>query len=161
MTEKSSPQPGPWHERAGHIYDAHGSLIAVVMAHDTPVGAANARLIAAAGSLQAPEGGPLPPLPPHPDERVFTWTSRELAAIKRYGEQCARAALAAQAAPVALTADDLREPKNGTAWRVEWWNESARLMLPAGSKLDSFQAYKNGTLMFTIKRADQGATNDH
>ena len=42
-------------------------------------------------------------------------------------------------------------------WRVEWWNESARLMLPAGSKLDSFQSYKNGTLMFTIKRADQGA----
>lgn len=51
------------------------------------------------------------------------------------------------------SADDLREPTNGTAWRVEWWNESARLMLPAGSKLDSFQSFKNGTLMFTIKRA--------
>ena len=48
---------------------------------------------------QAPEGGPdlaaapLPALPPHPDARVFTWTSRELAAIKRYGEECAAAAL--------------------------------------------------------------------
>lgn len=58
---------------------------------------------------------------------------------------------AADALQVA-SADTLREPKNGTAWHVEWWNESARLMLPAGSKLDSFQAYKNGTLMFTIKR---------
>lgn len=64
-----------------------------------------------------------------------------------------RAALAQQpAASVALTADDLKEPKNGTSWRVEWWNESARLMLPTDSKLDSFQSYRNGTLMFTIKR---------
>jgi len=58
---------------------------------------------------------------------------------------------AADALQVA-SADNLREPKNGTAWRVEWWNESARLMLPAGSKLDNFTSYKNGTLMFTIKR---------
>ena len=50
-----------------------------------------------------------------------------------------------------LTADDLREPKNGANWRVEWWNESARLMLPANKRLDSFQSYKNGTLMFTLK----------
>lgn len=50
-----------------------------------------------------------------------------------------------------LTADDLKELKNGTRWRVEWWNESCRMMLPADMRLDSFQAYKNGTLMFTIK----------
>ena len=50
-----------------------------------------------------------------------------------------------------LSADDLREPKNGTNWRVEWWNESARLMLPANKRLDSFQSYSNGTLMFTLK----------
>ena len=53
---------------------------------------------------------------------------------------------------VALTADDMREPKNGRAWRVEWWNESARLMLPNGSKLDRCEAYRNGTLIFTIKK---------
>lgn len=61
-----------------------------------------------------------------------------------------------------LTADDLKEPKNGAAWRVEWWNESARLMLPAGSKLDRFNSYRNGTLVFTIKRigASGEASND-
>lgn len=67
-----------------------------------------------------------------------------------------RAALAVDAAPAPVApavAGDLTEPKNGAAWRVEWWNESARLMLPDGSTLDSFQSYKNGTLMFTIKRA--------
>ena len=57
---------------------------------------------------------------------------------------------------VPLTADDLCEPKNGTAWRVEWWNENARLMLPADAKLVSFQSYRNGTLMFTIKKAAAG-----
>lgn len=64
-----------------------------------------------------------------------------------------------------LTADDLREPKNGTNWRVEWWNESARLMLPANKRLDSFQSYKNGTLIFTLKEhgtqpADKEQSND-
>jgi hypothetical protein len=43
--------PGQWLASAGQVHDAHGSLIAVVMAHDTPVGAANARLIAAAPEL--------------------------------------------------------------------------------------------------------------
>lgn len=59
-------------------------------------------------------------------------------------------------APVAqpLTADDLKEPKNGAAWRVVWWNESARLMLPAASTLYSFQTYKTGTMVFTIMRID-------
>ena len=50
------------------------------------------------------------------------------------------------------TADDLREPKNGAKWRVEWWNESCRMMLPEDRKLDSFVSYKNGTLQITIKR---------
>lgn len=63
-------------------------------------------LLSHAEPIPAPEGAQeLPPLPPHPDARVFTWTSRELAAIKRYGEECARAALAAPApqAPVPMT----------------------------------------------------------
>lgn len=51
-----------------------------------------------------------------------------------------------------LTADDLREPKNGDEWRVEWWNESCRMLLPSDMQLDGFQSYKNGTLQFTIKR---------
>ena len=60
------------------------------------------------------------------------------------------AALVQQAKPV--VADALTEPKSGDKWRVEWWNESCRMMLPAHAKLDSFVAYKNGTIQFTIKR---------
>lgn len=59
-----------------------------------------------------------------------------------------------------LTADDLREPKNGTQWRVEWWNESCRMMLPSDAKLDSFTSYKNGTMQFTIKKAAHGIKRD-
>lgn len=53
MSEIQSPQPGPWLDTSGQIHDVHGSLIAVVMAHDTPVGAANARLVKAAPALLA------------------------------------------------------------------------------------------------------------
>jgi hypothetical protein len=60
----------------------------------------------------------------------------------------------AQPEPVPLTADDIREPKNGKDWRVEWWNESCRMMLPSDMRLDAFRSYKNGTLQFTIKRRD-------
>jgi len=55
-----------------------------------------------------------------------------------------------------LTADDLKEPKNGNEWRVEWWNESCRMMLPSNKRLDCFTSYKNGTLQFTIKEAAHG-----
>ena len=65
-------------------------------------------------------------------------------------EAALRAALVQQAKPV--VADALTEPKSGDKWRVEWWNESCRMMLPAHAKLDSFVAYKNGTIQFTIKR---------
>ena len=58
-----------------------------------------------------------------------------------------------ESAPRDGTADSLKEPKNGKQWRVEWWNESMRLMLPADKVLDSFQSYKNGTLQFTLKAA--------
>lgn len=54
----------------------------------------------------------------------------------------------------APTAGKLREPKNGDGWRVVWWNESVRMMLPDDKRLDSFQGYKNGTLVLTIKEAD-------
>ena len=37
----------------------------------------------------------LPPLPGHPEPHSMKWSELELAAIKEYGEQCARAALAA------------------------------------------------------------------
>jgi hypothetical protein len=55
-----------------------------------------------------------------------------------------------------LTADDIKEPENGSEWRVEWWNESCRMMLPSNKRLDCFQSYKNGTLQFTIKEAAHG-----
>ena len=55
-----------------------------------------------------------------------------------------------------LTADGMKEPKNGQHWRVEWWNESCRMMLPTNKKLDRCQSFKNGTLMFTIKQAAHG-----
>lgn len=64
-----------------------------------------------------------------------------------------QAARRAPAAPAhGPTADDIKEPKNGTNWRVVWWNESCRMMLPADKALDSFQSYKNGTLQFTLKQ---------
>jgi len=56
-----------------------------------------------------------------------------------------------QAQAGSVTADDLKQPRNGAQWRVEWWNESCRMLLPANKRLDSFQTYRNGTLMFTIK----------
>ncbi len=49
------------------------------------------------------------------------------------------------------TAGALREPKNGDGWKVAWWNESMRMMLPDHHHLDSFQAYRNGTLTLIIK----------
>ena len=52
----------------------------------------------------------------------------------------------------ASTADNLREPKDGAEWKVVWWNESARLMLPANKVLSSAKSYGNNTLMFTIKK---------
>ena len=67
---------------------------------------------------------------------------------------CAKAAPPAVVEP--LTADGMKEPKNGQHWRVEWWNESCRMMLPTNKKLDHFQSFKNGTLMFTIKQAAHG-----
>lgn len=64
-----------------------------------------------------------------------------------------QAARRAPAAPAhGLTADDIKEPKDGTSWRVVWWNESCRMLLPADKALDSFQSYKNGTLQFTLKQ---------
>lgn len=60
---------------------------------------------------------------------------------------------AQQTAPQPLTADELREPKNGQQWRVVWWNESCRMMLPSGAKVSGYNGYRNGTMQFTIKRA--------
>ena len=59
-----------------------------------------------------------------------------------------------------LTADEIKEPKNGDNWRVEWWNESCRLMLPADKALDSFMSYKNGTMQFTLKQRAHGIGKD-
>lgn len=50
------------------------------------------------------------------------------------------------------SADDLRAPKDGAEWKVVWWNESARLMLPTNRVLSSAKSYGNNTLMFTIKK---------
>lgn len=72
-------------------------------------------------------------------------------ALLNSADPVAKAEPVQQPERVPLTADDLREPKNGEEWRVAWWNESARLMLPANKRLDRFQSYKNGTLMFTLK----------
>ncbi len=49
------------------------------------------------------------------------------------------------------TAGNIQEPMNGDGWHVVWWNESMRLMLPDGSRLDRFQGYRNGTMQLTIK----------
>ena len=35
----------------------------------------------------------LPPLPGHPEPHTYCWTSEEIAAIKKYGQQCRDAAI--------------------------------------------------------------------
>lgn len=72
--------------------------------------------------------------------------------IARLTNALARAEAQLAAAPQAVQADNLKEPKNGDNWRVVWWNESCRMLLPADKALDSFQSYKNGTLQFTLKQ---------
>lgn len=74
-----------------------------------------------------------------------------------YTEQQVRDLLAAaKVERKPLTADEIKEPKNGDSWRVEWWNESCRMMLPADKALDSFRSYKNGTMQFTLKQRAHG-----
>ncbi len=63
-------------------------------------------------------------------------------------------AAAQQAEREPLTAGDLKEPKNGQAWRVEWWNEAMRLMLPKDRELTGVQHYGNGTIVLTIRRPE-------
>lgn len=48
-------------------------------------------------------------------------------------------------------AGSVREPVNGDGWRVHWWNESMRLMLPDGSHIHHANIFKNGTKVITIK----------
>lgn len=80
----------------------------------------------------------------------------EMARANRYAEAAAHTTVAGGF----KTADDVKEPKNGANWRVEWWNESCRMMLPVGMVLDRFQSYNNGTLQFTLKRRTHGITQE-
>ena len=48
-------------------------------------------------------------------------------------------------------AGSLREPKNGNGWKVHWWNESARLMLPDGYRVDNCTIHRNRTIQLMIK----------
>lgn len=50
-----------------------------------------------------------------------------------------------------LRAGQLKEPESGDGWRVEWWNENMRLMLPDSRALSRVQAYQNGTTVMTFK----------
>lgn len=61
-----------------------------------------------------------------------------------------RAALAQQDASRQV-AGSVREPVNGNGWRVHWWNESMRLMLPEGSRIHHHNIFGNGTMVITIK----------
>lgn len=54
-------------------------------------------------------------------------------------------------APARAVAGQLREPKNGGGWHVVWWNESMRMMLPDGARLDGYNGYRNGTMQLTVK----------
>ena len=67
---------------------------------------------------------------------------------------------ASQAQRVPLSADEVKEPKNGKAWRVEWWNESMRMMLPSDMVLHRFVSYQNGTMQFTLKKLVHGITQE-
>lgn len=89
---------------------------------------------------------------------AFGFTPATLAALIADVEQAARLAQVVERTP--LSADDIKEPKNGEAWRVEWWNESLRMMLPSGKVLHRFTAYRNGTLQFTLKARDHRITQE-
>lgn len=103
--------------------------------------------------VAVPDGYALVPVEPTPEMTgILQWFERGSPAQISVGWLKVLAAAPAAPKREPLTADDIREPKNGDAWRVHWWNESARLMLPSSSILDSFNAFKNGTLIFTIKR---------
>ncbi|SAI59104.1 Uncharacterised protein [Bordetella ansorpii] len=54
----------------------------------------------------------------------------------------------------------VREPVNGDGWKVVWWNESMRLLLPDGYRLDHWNGYRNGTKQLTIKADAQRAKGD-
>lgn len=75
-------------------------------------------------------------------------------------ERANRYAEASQAHRAPLSADEIKEPKNGEVWRVEWWNESLRMMLPSDKVLHRFNAYRNGTLQFTLKAHAHGITQE-
>lgn len=48
-------------------------------------------------------------------------------------------------------ASELREPLSDDKWRVEWWNEVMRLMLPSDRRVDKINIYSNGTIQITLK----------
>jgi hypothetical protein len=86
---------------------------------------------------------------------------RAVYTMPRYTEQQVRELLAAaKVERKPITADEIKEPKDGTSWRVVWWNESCRMMLPVDKALDSFQSYKNGTMQFTLKHRAHGIGKD-
>lgn len=116
-------------------------------------------LAASRAAIPAPEGAQLPPLPPHPDARVFTWTSRELAAIKRYGEECARAALAGR--PGYPTGQKAAEPGPGIVRCPRCWELVTAPQAPVAltpEQLDAVatQAVKNGMPWLGFKTDENG-----
>lgn len=91
----------------------------------------------------------------HPHEKMTPMCELRTE-IARLTNALARAEAQLAAATQAVQADNLKEPKNGDNWRVVWWNESCRMLLPADKALDSFQSYKNGTMQFTLKQRAHG-----
>ena len=69
-----------------------------------------------------------------------------------YTEQQVQAMLAASPTPPQPAADDMREPKNGKEWHVEWWNESLRMMLPSDMRLAGVKHFSSGTMTLTLKQ---------
>jgi hypothetical protein len=47
----------------------------------------------------------LPPLPDHPEPQIMRWSDLELAAIRRFGEQCAKEARLAEREAIAEMID--------------------------------------------------------
>lgn len=47
-------------------------------------------------------------------------------------------------------ASEVSEPLNDDKWKVHWWGDWMRLMLPADRHLDRVEHCRNGTIKITI-----------
>lgn len=98
-------------------------------------------------------------LKPMPDVLLDKLSGEQILSAEVWARECVRAHRQGRQ-QTRQVAGAVREPVNGDGWTVHWWNESMRLMLPDGMRVDSFQSYRTGTMQLTIKADAQRAKGD-